>query len=995
MPYSYPEIKTFRGLFLQQNSFTVPDGALEKAENAQIAKDNVVSKRRGFYRYYDTAAPLVLNSLHVYKGVLFALCTDKLLRFADGGTAPNETGTASQNTGATVACTTQTGRSAEANDNLYLTSDNGIMKIESSTGSVYSAGIPPALDITGRFVDQNGAVDGDSIIYYRVLFGRRDANKNLLLGAPSDYLSLTNLNVTGKSWSRTTNVTTVTSLAHNMSTGMYVDISGSTGGHAVAAGNYQITVTSADAFTIVDADTDDTGTLTYKATRAPRIECTIPSEVDSTDYFCQLYRTSCSNGDDASPYIDFKLVTEYKITSSDLTRKTLIFVDTLPFDFLGAELYTNPNSREGESQANARPPYAKDICVFKNHMIFSNVITRHTFSLDLITSAAATITAGDYVVITRGATVRRYVARSGVGNETVQAVCAISAGKLRVTYTSHGLAVGDVVYIGAMNGNLSAGEMTVSAIDGGGAWFELGAMVATTTTSCEFRALRNISGYGLFQITAPTTSVSAAVRKTSLALVKAINQDATSVVYARYVSSPDEIPGKMQFQAKGFGAAFTLTANTTLAGSAFNPPLPSSGVTVTSTNDIMPNAIYVAKIGEPDAVPFQNYFPIGSRSKAILRAIPLRDSLILVKEDGVYRMDGDTTTNFVSTILDNTVFCVSENSVCSINNQVALLSNQGVCLVSSTAVQIVSRDIEDPMTAVLGTSTLSAQTAAIAYESERLYVMSTLMPGKTTSDASYVLNTLSNGWTTWSQTLKHGVIGPKDTMFIINGDGDILRERKNHNRIDYCGQNYAATVVSVASDKLSAVITTSATPEIGDILVKSDAFSRIVSVAASGTNWNVGFRRQTALAPSDSAILYDSYTTTIKLAPFHAGSVGRNKQFAQMQMHLRDNSVTNLTIYFSNETFGGSDTIFWESHLVSDSSGWGMFPWGLASWGNPDGISENYETSPAPVIRTYPPITHQRGTYIQPVIQHDNAGESIKLQSISFAVRGYGERTSK
>ena len=114
-----------------------------------------------------------------------------------------------------------------------------------------------------------------------------------------------------------------------------------------------------------------------------------------------------------------------------------------------------------------------------------------------------------------------------------------------------------------------------------------------------------------------------------------------------------------------------------------------------------------------------------------------------------------------------------------------------------------------------------------------------------------------------------------------------------------------------------------------------------------------------------------------------------------MQLHLRDNSITNLTIYFANETFGGSDTIFWESYTVSDSTGWGMFPWGLAPWGNPDGIAESYETSPAPVIRTYPPITHQRGTYIQPVIQHDNAGESIKLQSISFAVRGYGERTSK
>ena len=77
MAYDQAEIKTFPGLFLQPNSLTVPDGAMERALNIVINDDNVIAKCRGFYRYYDASAGQI-NNLTVYRDRLFGLFTSKI-----------------------------------------------------------------------------------------------------------------------------------------------------------------------------------------------------------------------------------------------------------------------------------------------------------------------------------------------------------------------------------------------------------------------------------------------------------------------------------------------------------------------------------------------------------------------------------------------------------------------------------------------------------------------------------------------------------------------------------------------------------------------------------------------------------------------------------------------------------------------------------------------------------------------------------------------------
>lgn len=989
MPVQFPEIRKFDGLYLQANSFNVPDGALEQAENVLISKDNKISKRRGNYNYDSPVA--TANNLRIYQDRLISIFTDGIGYYTDTGVSPNETGNLATLTGETVSVTgSRISRSVEANKNFYFTTDNGPYKLEAYDGKVYKAGVPPGLDLRGIFRSENGPLNADAQVAYRVVFGRRDANDNLLLGAPSDILVFTNFKFTSQSYSASGTVVTVTTTsAHNLSTGMTITVENAT--DSTYDGTYTVTVTGAFTYTYNKSGGAGSGSLTYSNTRSARLEISIPSEIDNaTDgYFFQIYRSSQTNSETTTPSSDFKLIDEREITSAEVASNVAFYDDVIPDILLGAELYTNPNSREGELQANNRPPLCDDITFYKNHVVYSGVQSRHVLDFSLIDTSA--INNNDYLEIQVNATTRRYVARSGVANNLSTSESVSGTGTVTITYTAHGLLDGDTVYISNVSGSVPEGSYTVSGATAN--TFDITSS-GNSATSVDFEGVTDISGYYIFYFDTASGSVSVQLRDTAQAIVKAINKDDSSLVYARYTSGLTEIPGEIRLLAKGFTGTISIRASSTSTGNGFSPALTDAFGNVESSNDDQPHVFYVSKIGEPEAVPLVNFFPAGSRNKRLLRSVALRDSIILLKEDGVYRATGDTVNAITVTALDTTVFCVAPNSVEVINNQVIFLSNQGVCLVTESSVQIISRKIEDVIQPILGKTGLSANTFGIAYESERLYLLSTYSPNTLSNDVVYVYNILNDTWTTSDATFVGGVVDANDVLHTIDTSNNILRERKNQTRIDYCGQNYTATINSITVDNFGANITVSGgyVPRIGDVIVKNNVFNRIDSVDASGSNYNVSFIRATNLEALDSVQLYAYYTSTVKLSPYHAGLVGRHKQFSQMQIHLRSNAISRLSITFTGPYFGGSDAVDWAPQSAGE--GWGFDAWGFFGWGQEEGINLSFETKPAPIIRLYIPRFQQRNTYIQPVLDHAQAGESLEIQAIAFAVRAYKERVA-
>lgn len=1011
MAYQYIEIKQFLGLFAQANSFNLPQGAMEIAENIVINDDNVISKMRGFYRYY-TPSVGTLNNLFLYQGKLIGVFNSKAAYFTDTGSSPNFTGTENALSGATVLLTSpRKARGLEQNGNLYFTSDNGMMKLDAYNGTLFGAGAPPGLDIRGNFVSSNGPIEAETQYAIRVVFGRVDANNNTILGAPSDILTLTNQKTVGASYTSSgagPYTVTVTSVDHNLSSGMSVVMSGAS--DADANGTFTITVVDADTFTYSTTNNPGAGpaSIDWAATRAGIYTFSIPSDITSTtqSWFYQIYRTSQSGSSTISPSADFRLIDQVLLSSAEISAKFVTYIDEVDEILVefAPELYTNPNSREGEDQANVRPPLCEDVTLFNNYAFYGNCETRQYLNLDVVDLDA--LAAADYIEIKVDATTRRYVAKTGVGNRTVKSESITNAaGDLQIDYTAHGLSNGDTVYISTVTGgSLTAGTYYVVASAANSFEISLtngGASVAySAVTSLYFEGVTN-GTYPIFQLDKSSSTVSAQLRNTGQGIVKAVNRDSSSLVFGNYVSGITDTPGKMRFSAKGFTGVIYARANTSTAGGGFYPILPdsfASGTQVYSTNTSEQNAVYISKIGEPEAVPLVNKLPVGSRNKAIKRIVGLRNAVIVLKEDGVFKITGDSPVNFTVTQLDGTVSVIASDSAAALNNQVYFLAIDGICVATDSTVEIVSRRIENRIENIVGFSDIDTITSAVAYDSDRTYRICTALPNDDSRVITYFHNALNDTWTESDQLFVGGVVGPNNTMYYISTDNRILKERKNGTRIDFGGQNYATTVVSVASDGLSAVITSSAVaPDEGFFVVKNDVISRFKSVTnISGSNYTVEFYRETNLVAADTPTMYARIVSEIKMAPFHAGIMERGKQFSQLQLHTRTPSITRLSITFTGQTFGGSEDTDWIStNIAAASGGWGFEPWGFFPWGLADGIDIQYLTQPSIVVRLYVPLFQQRSTFIQPYLIHRQGGESLDIQAMSWALRAYAERVTK
>jgi hypothetical protein len=454
MTYMFPEIRQFRGRYAQRNSFDVPDGALEIAVNATIQSDFVVTKRRGFYDYF-TPGSGTLKTLEKYENQLIGIFNSKVSYFVDTGTAPNETGietTLSNETGMSWSITGDV-RTMQANQNLYFTTASGLAKLTAYNSAIQAVGAPSGQDISAQFYPKVTAqwFGADKLVGYRGVFGRRDANNNLILGAPGDVAAITNplIDASYASAGAGPWTVTVTATAHGLVSGQYLRVQNATNSNA--NGVYVITVTGANTFTYSVVTADPTsGSLKYSRAEAVLISMSVPEECAdvSQRWFVQIYRSGQYDiaGD---LFSDYKLITERELTAAEISANILFYTDTTEDILRGLDLYTNENTGEGEFQANARPPKPQDMVFWKNYAFYANVSVRPVLELNVVNPSV--MLAGDifYVRTIEGVTTteEQYVAREGVANQLAYSDVIAGAGPFTVTYNSHGFSNGDVLYI--------------------------------------------------------------------------------------------------------------------------------------------------------------------------------------------------------------------------------------------------------------------------------------------------------------------------------------------------------------------------------------------------------------------------------------------------------------------------------------------------------------------------------------------------------------------
>lgn len=357
-----------------------------------------------------------------------------------------------------------------------------------------------------------------------------------------------------------------------------------------------------------------------------------------------------------------------------------------------------------------------------------------------------------------------------------------------------------------------------------------------------------------------------ALDETARSLVRVINGNPTSPIYAYYLSTSNQVPGQMFFESKDLNAdPFYILASRVDVGQSFNPEIspvstitnislanpttittasphglqnddivvisgsnstPSVNgaysVTVTGLNTFrIPvnvtvtgtlaywskavdtevsederkiNRVYYSKLNQPEAVPLINYFDVGASDKAILRIFPLRDSLFVFKEDGLYRISGETAP-FSLALFDSSCILIAPDSVDVSNNLVYCWTKQGISSVSEAGVNTVSRPIDTEVLRI-GSSNFPnfrAATFGVGYESDNSYLVWTVQSqADTEASICYRYSNLTNTWTTYDKTNTCGIIkDDQDVLYLGAGDINYVEvERKGFNRLDYADREF-------------------------------------------------------------------------------------------------------------------------------------------------------------------------------------------------------------
>lgn len=174
------------GLWTYPNPLSaVPKGALTVATNLVLDRPHVLEPRRGI----NTIGPVFtadVNKLYGFQNQVIASYSNKLAYYSsDFSTRTDYSGTYSPPTGAITV------HSTLANKNIYFTTSTGVKKLDSIAGTITFAGAPAGLDGSGTTTGVGWFADQTQVAY-RILFGYTDANGNLILGAPSQRIVVSN-----------------------------------------------------------------------------------------------------------------------------------------------------------------------------------------------------------------------------------------------------------------------------------------------------------------------------------------------------------------------------------------------------------------------------------------------------------------------------------------------------------------------------------------------------------------------------------------------------------------------------------------------------------------------------------------------------------------------------------------------------------------------------------------------------------------------------------
>lgn len=512
-------------------------------------------------------------------------------------------------------------------------------------------------------------------------------------------------------------------------------------------------------------------------------------------------------------------------------------------------------------------------------------------------------------------------------------------------------------------------------------------------TTYNFGATEIVSGGGSPQVAVSATGIAATdIDFTARSFVRVINRYASNTtVYAYYLSGANDLPGKIMIQARTVGGAtFAISAsNATISPMVFpNPPTSGSTTESTSTNDKRKNALFYSKTQQPQHVPALNYLPVGPSNKEILRIIALRDSLIIIKEEGVYKLTGVTPQSFNVSPLDLTVKCRSKNSVAVLANQVFMLSNQGIVSVSDTGVEVVSRDIEPDILPLLTLSNVDDYSYGAGYESDRTYMLSTIQTITETAPSQiHAYNIFTKTWVRWTYAFSTAAVNTTIDKFFFAQPNNVkvFKERKDFANTDYADDSISVTINSITGNTVnfSAV---SGTPQVGWAIQQGTTALVISAISPLGINFVATLiDTPPSTWTTGAATIFPGVNMQVEYHSWSASQPGMMKQVSHLKI-LGDDIQGNTNISSLIATFRTDiDSTLEEQIIQGGGIGWGD-AWGTMPWG---GVVDpfGYESTV--------PRNKQYCRLFNPGVKHINALEKLSIAGVFIKYDGVSDRTSK
>ena len=428
---------------------------------------------------------------------------------------------------------------------------------------------------------------------------------------------------------------------------------------------------------------------------------------------------------------------------------------------------------------------------------------------------------------------------------------------------------------------------------------------------------------------AVTTSGSASqnIRDTAESLIRVINRHTSSTVYAYYLSGPDDLPGKILLEERGIGGnSFAVISS---RATCWNPSLPSSGTSESSTNDRFKNGLFWSKPNQPEAVPLVNFVEVGDKNDPILRVIPLRDALYIFKEKaGIYRLTG-FYPNFTVELLDSSARLIGHETPAILNNQIYCLTDQGVTVVSDTT-KIISRPIEQTILELYGEDLdlVKEISFGVAYETDRKYYL--FLPGASTDTApvqAFVYNSFTNSWVRHVLNKTCGVVQNNKLYLGDASSAYVNEERKTYTYTDYVDYGFSTTITGV-SGKVVTVNSGADNIAVGDILFQSASISaEVTAVNTTTSEVTVDIEPGFTAAAADVLKAIDC---KIKWVPVTSGNPGKTQQYHTVTALFKSDFRGSADLVFSSDLSRFDETV-----EISGAAGgeWGRFPWGERPWG--------------------------------------------------------------